>query len=110
MNPELLGSIEGVLVDSDTSHADRYIVVAENTAKKKNKPVHVTTQRGKKFLFPLLDAGEYRLKAFQDDYSTGSYYSGKPFPFIPSERFAVYPDSIKVRARWPVEGVRLKFR
>ena len=99
-----------MLLDPDTSHADRYIVVAENTSKKIKKAVRLTTQRGKKFLFPQLDAGEYRLKAFQDDYNNGVYYSGKPFPFIPAERFAVYPDSIKVRARWPVEGVRIKFK
>jgi hypothetical protein len=110
IDPEQLSSIEGMLVDPDTSHADKYIVVAENTAKKVKKMIRVTTQRGKKFLFPQLDAGEYRLKAFQDDYNSGVYYSGKPFPFIPAERFAVYPDSIKVRARWPVEGVRIKFR
>ena len=110
VDPEQLSSIEGVLIDQDTSHADRYIVIAENTAKKMKKTVHVATQRGKKFLFPQLDAGEYRLKAFQDDYNNGVYYSGKPFPYIPAERFAVFPDSIKVRARWPVEGVRIKFR
>jgi hypothetical protein len=110
IDPEQLSSIEGMLLDSDTSHADRYIVVAENTGKKMKKAARLTTQRGKKFLFPQLDAGEYRLKAFQDDYNNGVYYSGKPFPYIPAERFAVFPESIKVRARWPVEGVRLKFR
>lgn len=110
IDPEQLSSIEGMLSDPDTSHSDRYIVVAENTSKKIKKAVRLTAQRGKKFLFPGLDAGEYRLKAFQDDSTNGVYYSGKPFPFIPAERFAVYPDSIKVRARWPVEGVRIKFR
>ena len=110
IDPEQLSSIEGVLVDQDTSHADRYIVIAENTSKKTKKVVRITTQRGKKFLFSRLNAGEYRLKAFQDDYNNGVYYSGKPFPYTPAERFAVYPDSIKVRARWPVEGVRIKFR
>jgi len=110
VDPEAMSSIEGVLSDPDTSHSDRYIVVAENMAKKMKITIRLTTQRGKKFLFPQLDAGEYRLKAFQDDHNNGVYYSGKPFPFIPAERFAAYPDSIKVRARWPVEGVRIKFR
>ncbi|MGA9408468.1 MAG: Ig-like domain-containing protein [Bacteroidota bacterium] len=110
INPELLGSIEGVIADTDTSHLDRYVVIAENSAEKVKKPVRLTTQRGEKFLFPQINPGEYRLKAFQDEYSSGVYYSGKPFPFIPAERFAVYPDSIKVRARWPVEGVIIKFK
>ncbi len=73
IDPEQLSSIEGMLVDPDTSHADKYIVVAENTAKKVKKMIRVTTQRGKKFLFPQLDAGEYQLKAFQDDYNSGVY-------------------------------------
>ncbi|MGA7160409.1 MAG: Ig-like domain-containing protein [Bacteroidota bacterium] len=110
INPELLGSIEGVIADPDTSHIDRYVVVAENRSEKIKKPIQLTTHRGEKFLFPQLNPGEYRLKAFQDEYSKGVYYSGKPFPYISAERFAVYPDSIKVRARWPVEGVLIKLR
>ncbi len=110
IDPELLSSIEGLVIDPDTLHSDRYVVVAENTSTKIKKTSRLATQRGKKFLFSQLEPGEYRLKAFQDDYNSGVYFSGKPFPFIPSERFAVYPDSVKVRARWPVEGVRIKFR
>jgi len=110
IDPEQLSSIEGVLLDPDSSHVDNYVVVAENTAKKMKKVIRARAERGKKFLFPQLDPGEYRLKAFQDDDRSGVYFSGKPYPFIPAERFALYPDSIKVRARWPVDGVKIKFR
>ena len=108
IDPEMVSSIEGTLVDSDSSLVDRYVVIAKNSTDKMKPPVHVAARRGKKFLFPLLGEGEYRLKAFQDLDGTGIYNSGKPFPFVPSERIAVYRDSIKVRARWPVEGVLIK--
>ncbi len=110
IDPEMVSSIEGTLVDSDSSLVDRYVIIAQNNTDKMKPPVHVAARRWKKFLFPLLSEGEYRLKAFQDVDGTGIYNSGKPFPFVPSERFAVYRDSIKVRARWPIEGVLIKMK
>ena len=97
-------------MDSDTAQVDRYVVVAQNSANKMQPPVQRKATRGKKFLFPLLAEGEYRLKAFQDVDGTGVFNSGKPFPFAPAERFAEYRDSIKVRARWPIEGVLIKMK
>ncbi|HTR80837.1 MAG TPA: Ig-like domain-containing protein [Bacteroidota bacterium] len=110
IDPDQLSSIEGRLVDSDTTLTDRYIIVAENSSDRVKKPVQITAHRGKTFLFSQLTEGEYRLKAFQDLYGTGEYNSGRPFPFVPSERFTVLGDSIKVRARWPVEGVLIKMK
>jgi hypothetical protein len=110
IDPEMVSSIEGILVDSDSSLVNRYVIIAQNSSDKMKPPVHVVTQRGKKFLFPLLSEGEYRMKAFQDVDGTGIFSSGKPFPFVPSERFVVYQDSIKVRARWPIEGVLIKMK
>ena len=34
---------------------------------------------------------------------------GRPYPFLPSEPFTVGSDTVKVRARWTVEGVSLRF-
>ena len=110
IDPEMVSSIEGTLVDSASSLVDRYVIVAQNSNDKMKPPIQVAARRWKKFLFPLLSEGEYRLKAFQDVDGTGIFNSGKPFPFVHSERFAVYSDSIKVRARWPVEGVLIKMK
>lgn len=110
IDPEQLSSIEGMILDTASALVDRYVVLAENNRERAGKPLQVTTRRGKKFLFSDLREGEYRLRAFQDIDSSGVYNSGRPYPFIPSERFAVYQDSIKVRARWPVEGVLIKFK
>ena len=110
IDPERLSSIEGILIDNDTSLVDRYLIVAENTTEKLKKPVRVAARRGAKFILPDLTPGEYRLRAFQDLLGSGVFSPGRPFPFIPAERFAVTRDSIKVRARWPIEGEVVRFR
>ncbi len=110
VDPEQLSSIEGVLVDADSSLPNRYIIVGENSKERAKIPIRVAGRRGEKFFFPMLREGEYRLKAFQDLKNNGIYSSGRPFPFIPAERFTVYQDSIKVRARWPVDGVLIKMK
>ena len=110
VDPEQLSSIEGILVDADSSLPNRYVIEGENNRERARGTIRVAGRRGEKFFFPQLREGEYRLKAFQDLYNYGIYSSGRPFPFIPAERFSVYQDSIKVRARWPVDGVLIKMK
>ena len=62
------------------------------------------------FVLDRLVEGKYVLSAFRDADSSGTYTYGLPYPFAPSERFVVYPDTVKVRARWDVEGVAIRFR
>jgi hypothetical protein len=59
------------------------------------------------FAMDKLVEGKYVLSAFRDTDSSGTYSYGSPFPWKPSERFVFYPDTVKVRARWNVEGVQL---
>jgi hypothetical protein len=59
------------------------------------------------FVMDKLVEGKYVLSAFRDTDSSGTYSYGSPFPWKPSERFVVYPDTVKVRARWNVEGVQV---
>lgn len=63
-----------------------------------------------RFHFEEIPEGRYILNAFRDSDSSGVYTFGLPFPYQPSERFAVLDDTLKVRARWSVEGVLLRFR
>lgn len=48
--------------------------------------------------------GLYQLSGFRDANRNGRYDFGEAFPFIPAERFVVWPDTIKTRSRWPNEG------
>jgi hypothetical protein len=61
------------------------------------------------FVFEDLEEGQYVLDAFLSKNGNGLYDYGKVFPYKPSEKFVLYPDTVKVRARWPVEGIILKF-
>ena len=37
------------------------------------------------------------------------YFSGTWQPYQRAARFAFYPDSVEVRARWDIEGILIKF-
>ena len=62
------------------------------------------------FSFDQLLEGKYVISAFRDADSSGTYSFGRPVPFAPSERFTAFPDTIRVRARWGVEGVHVDFK
>ena len=49
------------------------------------------------------------IEAFIDSNGNETYDYGKVFPFAPSEKFTVYPDTVKVRARWTTENINIKF-
>jgi len=61
------------------------------------------------FQIGRLSEGIYWIEAFVDVDSSGSYTYGVPFPFVHAERFVVFEDSLRIRARWPYEGVLLRF-
>ena len=50
-------------------------------------------------------AGRYRVFAFWDRDGDGRWNPGRSRPFLPAERFGVYPDTVGVRARWRTEGI-----
>ncbi|MDZ7291621.1 MAG: Ig-like domain-containing protein [candidate division KSB1 bacterium] len=56
------------------------------------------------YRFEYILPGLYQLSAFRDANQNGRYDFGSAFPFIPAERFVVWPDTMKVRSRWPNEG------
>ncbi|MBI3580256.1 MAG: Ig-like domain-containing protein [Ignavibacteriales bacterium] len=111
LDPEMFSSIEGILIDnnrSDTTGAFHLFV--ENIVQKNSTPYLVTLRKQGKFEFKDVTEGQYILHAFRDRNENKKYDAGQPYPFKQSERFVNYPDTLKVRARWPLEGVRLIFR
>ncbi|MBL1214523.1 MAG: hypothetical protein HND52_14305 [Ignavibacteriae bacterium] len=53
--------------------------------------------------------GKYLIWSYDDKDSSGSYSYGNIFPFEESEKFAYYPDTLNLRARWPVGDVFINF-
>jgi len=68
----------------------------------------ITVPKGSVFGFRELMEGKYRIDGFRDEDGNGAYSPGVPYPFKPAERFGAYQDTVKVRARWGIEGVILK--
>jgi Bacterial Ig-like domain len=104
------GTMEGAVVDADAPRAGHgYVITARST---NLTPVHERTLEiaaPGKFTLDRLIEGNYAVFGFDNRDSTGRYSYGSPFPYVPSARFAAYPDTVRVRARWAVEGVVLQF-
>lgn len=101
------GSMKGRVEDPLDEDCDIF-VIAISVSDKTAAPIVMKPRDAGEFTFDYLLEGQYVLEAFCDRDGNGKYSPGKSFPYAPSERFAVYPDTIKVRARWPVEGIVLR--
>ena len=110
IDESLLGSIRGtVLVDSAVVTGS-IVVIAAPISRNDARLRQLILARPGEFAFDELQEGKYVLSAFNDADGNGIYSFGKPFPFKAAERFTLYPDTLKVRARWPLEGVGIHFR
>ncbi len=104
------GSVKGIVLD-DFQHAPGKIYInMMDIARKNSKPMLEILDRPGPFEFHRVAEGKYSMFAFCDRDSNGVYSFGSVQPFTYSERFVVYPDTIKVRARWTVEGVTVRFK
>jgi hypothetical protein len=104
------GSIVGFVEDMMRGESGKIHVFAICISDKTVAPIESKLDTQGNFSFPHLTEGQYVLEAFRDKDGDGRYTFGKTYPYRPSERFAVYPDTIKVRARWPVEGVLVRLK
>jgi hypothetical protein len=61
------------------------------------------------YKFEKIFPGKYFLWIFADEDTNGIYGYGSIVPFKTSERFVFYPDTLNLRARWPVGDVNVNF-
>lgn len=104
------GTIEGVVADQQEEGRGPIYITASSVDITPPKERRIRLSEPGSFTIDRIPEGRYTLEGFRDADSSGSYSFGKPFPFVPSERFVVSADTIKVRARWGAEGVTLKLR
>jgi hypothetical protein len=105
------GVVEGTVVDENQKKGKgRVFLTASSIDVKPVREQTIVLNGPGNFRMDRLVEGKYVLQGFRDADSSGNYSFGRPYPYIPSERFAVYPDTLKVRARWSVGGVVLKFK
>jgi uncharacterized protein (DUF2141 family) len=111
LDAEALSSIEGTVVDRDTADAvGNIFVIADAVNVKEPGSFTTMTRRDGTFVISEIEEGRYLVHAFRDRNANGKYDVGRPFPYIESERFNYAPDTLRVRARWPLEGVRIELR
>ena len=83
------------------------IVVIENTTNSKLKYSAKVDKDGT-YNFVRILPGKYLAWIFDDRDKNGKYNYGKINPFVFSEDFFIHPDTLNLRARWPVGDVILK--
>jgi hypothetical protein len=101
---DLFSTIEGAVRDTGTIDVGGPIyVVAQQATVKETKEYEVRLEHAGAFLLKDIPEGKYLLRAYRDRNGNGRYDPGRVFPYKPSERFTQYTDTLKVRARWPLE-------
>ncbi len=105
-----LGSIKGEVRDDSSGARGKIYILASNISNTQVKPRRLVLGTPGPFVLDRVIEGRYTISAFRDADGDGSYSYGVPFPFRPAERFAIFADTLRVRARWPLEGVVISFR
>jgi uncharacterized protein (DUF2141 family) len=105
-----LGELKGRIGDADSVAAGELHVFALPISTRNGAKRFVTLPHPDEFSFTGLPEGKYTVEGFRDTDGDGRYSFGKLDPYTLSERFAVHPETLKIRARWPVEGANLFLR
>jgi uncharacterized protein (DUF2141 family) len=100
----MTGNIAGV-INAATGVQGPFVVTALRIDPAPVVKKKTVVKQGGPFTIDRLPEGRYALEAFQMKDSLGTYQYGLPYPFMPSAPFGVSRDTVKVRARWGVQGV-----
>jgi hypothetical protein len=108
---EDLSSVEGMVIDENKiDTAGHVYVTAVQIGATTPKQYIAAADATGKILFPQIAEGRYVFQSFRDRNNNGTFDSGKPFPFVYSERFSSFSDTLKIRARWPLEGLKIEMK
>ncbi len=109
-DPDDRSSIDGKVLDRFRGDLPlRYMVRAMRVARNQRGEETVRTDSSGNFSFQNIPEGEYVLQAFLDANGNGIYDAGRPQPFRASERLSALTDTLRLRARWPLDGVLIRF-
>jgi hypothetical protein len=108
-DPENDGSIEGVVNDQSVLDTNGTVLITAREIKAR-QPKIVTAMASASGSFRLegLPAGRFIVHAYRDRNGDGRLDPGRPFPVLRSERRSRESDTLRVRPRWPLEGLRLE--
>ncbi|MDF1545072.1 MAG: Ig-like domain-containing protein [bacterium] len=106
LDPDSLGSVSGRCFSSLTDSASQLLLRFE---KYQNGSIHEQLLRGTEFNLDL-PAGSYRMTGFVDRNRNGRRDAGSLEPLTYSETYSVYPDTVKVRARFETTGLEFEIK
>ena len=86
-----------------------YIFVALKNLDEKKKNYKQKVDSTYQFNFERVVPGSYLIWSFIDSDSNGVYSFGKVNPFENSEEFVFYPDTLNLKARWPVGDIYINY-
>lgn len=98
--------VSGTVMMNDTTQTYVVLEAAEMLKRTYNQKVDAK----KNFDFKKVIPGKYLAWSFKDKNKNGKYDFGSISPFKLSEEFKYYPDTLNLRARWPVGGVNIDFQ
>ncbi len=106
LNPDTLGSISGRITLCDTALQGVVFLTCENVDSRINyvKPL----KEPGTYILDSLICGRYILRAWLDGNFNHRFDRGRVFPYSPTEFFTVYPDTVRIRARWETEGLNME--
>ncbi len=99
------GASGKVTVDNDSSET---IIVLSSVSRDKRE-YKVKSAPNLKFNFSKIVPDKYLLWGFIDQNRNSEYDIGKITPYKKSEKFVFHPDTLNLRARWPVGDLNLDF-
>lgn len=99
------GAVGNVTVNDSSKNV---YVVLEKAEREKKVYKQKTDNKGN-FNIKKVIPGKYLLWSFIDADSNKVFSKGKVNPFSFSERFKYYPDTLNLRARWPVGDIKIQF-
>ncbi|MFC1569836.1 Ig-like domain-containing protein [bacterium] len=103
LNVDTLSEISGEVIDPDTiAQGDIYLLLQE--IGKESRSYQIQTKKPGAYQFQSIFPGLYTIWAFRDGDDNGKYSHGRPYPYVPAERFITLPDTIKARSRWSNAG------
>lgn len=98
--------VSGV-VEADKTKANVHLVLQSTSNKEFSYKQKISNGT---FNFNRVKPDKYILWGFNDTDSSKIYTYGKPFPFETSEKFYFYPDTLNLRARWPVGDLQFNLK
>lgn len=95
-----LSGLEFTGVSGKVTVQDSSLVLVLESTNNPDKKYFQKVNSSSGFSFERIEAGTYRLWAFEDKNNDGKYDYGWFAPFRFSEKFYVYPDELNLRPRW----------